>query len=136
MKTKLWAILHDGTFDGDSAFFCPDDKIAYKDGETLRDIKKRFLDFKRKELKATVEDKDELAEIAEDYDAKGAWIVDNNTIKLLESIWDAADPCDDSGTYITNRIAKRMACILSVKKFGKEARIEGWRASRRRNEDG
>lgn len=117
-RERYWAILHDGTFDGDSAFFCPDDKVPYK-GETFKDIQKRFLDLKRKEYKDRNNEFEITAEIAEDYNAEGAWIVDNNTLKLLEKIWDAADPHNDSATYTTNRIAKKMAHILSTKKFGK-----------------
>lgn len=30
---KKFAIVHDGTFDGDSSFYCPSDKVEYQEGQ-------------------------------------------------------------------------------------------------------
>jgi len=42
MTTKLFAMVHDGTFDGDSAFYCPGSEVPFIDGMTLEDVRKAY----------------------------------------------------------------------------------------------
>jgi hypothetical protein len=124
-KQKLFAIFHDGTFDGDSAFYCPDDSMPYS-GENLRDLKKKFHEKKLKEdwpelSKADKESRDSaMQDIKEDWPIDGAWIVDTKTIKAIQAIWDEVDPGNDSATYACNRAAKAVANALAIKKLGKK----------------
>lgn len=38
--SKLFAIVHDGTFDGDSSFHCPGEEVPYKEGQSWSEVKK------------------------------------------------------------------------------------------------
>ena len=46
--------------------------------------------------------------------------VDEETLKVLEALWDAADPVNDSGSYAANRTAKGMAKQMAIKALGKK----------------
>ncbi len=115
--TKLTAILHDGTFDGDSAFYCPDHtgNDKYKKGTTLNQLSKKFWKIMVKELVSEEED------VQKDYPVKGAWIVDEKGMKVISVIWES-DPGNDSATYACNRAAKRVAQIVAIKCLGKKAK--------------
>jgi hypothetical protein len=130
---KLFALIHDGTLDGDSTFYAGAEKIEYKLGQNIHEIIKNFLNAevaKRcKDLEAEepvgpldpVETRLIVDEVTDQYkDAKGAWIVDEETILAIEALWDAADPSNDSASYAANRAAKGMAHRLAFKRLGRK----------------
>lgn len=128
VKNKLFAIFHDGTFDGDSAFYCPDDRIPYH-GETMKELRKQFHEKKLKEdwpelAKAVGESrKTAEEEVRETWPIEGAWIVDQKTINVAQAIWDEVDPHGDSTSYACNRAAKAVVNHLAIKRLGKKPKV-------------
>jgi len=125
-KPKLFAIVHDGTFDGNSVFYCPDNKVEYKKGLTILDVKKDFL-----HKMVIDEGGDPLAngeltpaevvligdQVTDTYQVEGAWIVDEDGLKILEKIWDAMGPGADLDA---NHCTKVIAHMLAIKTLGKK----------------
>ena len=125
-KPKLFAIIHDETFDGDSIFCCPSDRVEFTEGLTILNIKKAFIDkmileeggepLEKGEL-TTVEVRNISDQVLETYDVKGAWIVDEDTLRILEQIWDATKSGAD---HQTNHCAKKIVHMLAIKMLGKK----------------
>jgi len=68
-QQELYAIPHDGTLSGDSPFYPPEHSMSYFPGMTVDDIKKN----------------PSLGEDSDDRDmVKGAWIVDQKTMRWLK----------------------------------------------------
>lgn len=110
MKTKLFAIPHDGTLDGDSQFCPPEYKVPYTAGMNLIKLRKAVINhpevgwsgkpiYNREELELTTE-----------Y-IKGAWVVDSNVIDVLNA---TSPTCGD-----VNRAKKEMLNVLAKKFIGK-----------------
>lgn len=126
MKKKLYAVFHDGTFDGDNAFYAPNGPEVPSADVTIAQIKKLHLEQERarmeKEAGNTEEDvQQSLKEIkTEDHPkVKGVWIIDERTKKAAEAIWDVIDPGNDSSTYACNRAAKAVVDAQAIKRIGK-----------------
>jgi len=124
-KTKLYAIFHDGSFDGDSGIYCPDDRLPYN-GENMRDLRKKFYEKKLKEdwpnlARADKESRNAaMQDIKDQWMIDGAWVVDANAVKAIQAIWDGIQPWGDHSSYICNRAAKVVANALAIKKLGKK----------------
>ena len=114
-KDKLWAILHDGTFQGDSGFSCPGSCVEYKKGQTLKQLSQIYWDYLVKTDGYCEED------IKEDFPIKGAWILTNEHKNIVELVWEC-DPRGDSVVYQCNHTAKKMAANLAIKHLGKRAK--------------
>jgi hypothetical protein len=125
---KLFALAHDCTLDGDSAFYAPDDRIEFKEGQTIRDVR---LALHERRVKLDTGDekispallRDIIDETNETYtnEIKGAWVVTEDTIELLKEIWEAIDPGNDSATYRANHLCKHMAKKFAIKTLGRKA---------------
>jgi len=119
-KEKLFAIVHDGTFEGDSNYQCPGEKIPYKDGQTWNEIKEAFLKQRMKD-----EGYDDVAEFIEEfgYDKiAGAWVVTEKQFEMIELVWES-DPGCDSAVYTCNYTAKCMAEKACVAYLGKKPKM-------------
>lgn len=119
LKTKLFAILHDGTMDGD----CAGDPKNMFDVTYRPDIRMdevidmyRAKRFKENEGEWFEEDEDELT------DLKGGWIVNESTVDLMEAVADAVDPGNDSSVYSLQRALKAIARKLSIHNFGEDVK--------------
>lgn len=125
IKNKLFAIFHDGTFDGDNAFFCPDNRIPYH-GETMKALRYKFHEMMLKEdwpeLAKADDESRAVAEqqVRDEWPIEGAWIVDQKTINVAQAIWDAIEPGGDHTTYACNRAAKAVVSQLAIKRLGKK----------------
>ena len=109
-EPKLYAILHDGTLEGDNLFYVsPESAIPYEEGITLKQLADKALE---KEIIFEEEDKQYVA---------GAWIVDEKTLDAIEAVWQGLEG-GDRETYTTNRSAKNIAAKLAVKTLGKRAK--------------
>lgn len=123
-EPKLFAILHDGHFSGDSSFYFPSYAIAYEAGTSLDTLKQRHLDLIKKQEEEYKSSENEIREQLEYWggvlkeEVVGAVIVDERAIKAMNAIWEA-DPGSDSATYTCNRAAKRVAWELKVFTIGK-----------------
>ena len=130
-EPKLFAIVHDGTFDGDSGFWVDSDRIKYKEGQGIRDVRAAYhahrikLDVEsQKDLSPEVM-RDACDEINETYTSqiKGAWIVDEDGLKVINAVLDAhGPPGGDHAAYRMNRSAKALANALAIKRLGKKAK--------------
>ncbi len=109
-QPKLFAILHDGTTEGDNQFSFPSKPLRYKKGMSVDDLVKSYL--------ANEEDKEYANEMMEEV--AGAVIVTPQTIKKMEMIWDVFDPGCDSAVYKCNNACKRLALQEAVKHLGKK----------------
>lgn len=124
-KRKLFALLHDGTFDGDSTFYFPDNPIPYSGEKTLAPLKKAHRVVVKARLLGlgyTPEGAD--LEIEDDHDLKavrGAVVVTEDVIKAMSAVWES-NPGNDSAVYSCNRAAKRIAWSLKRSFIGKEMR--------------
>jgi hypothetical protein len=128
-KPKLFAIVHDGSFDGDNTFYCPDDRVEFKEGQNIRDIRQAYHE---KRVKADVGDQtltpEEVREVTdmvnEDYTSqiKGAWIVDEDGLKAIEGLYEHITPGNDSACYALNRAAKSLAHSLALRYPGRKPR--------------
>jgi hypothetical protein len=115
LKAKLYVVPHDGTFDGDSCFYCPVRTFPYKQGMTLDDIKKLYFKLVTKdEKKNPFYEEKEFWEEAQAI--KGAWVLDEKGMRACNAIWDS-DPGNDSAVYACNRAAKRVAAEICVKEI-------------------
>jgi hypothetical protein len=97
--SKLYAVPHDGTMNGDSSYyttFIPMPKPG--DGRSLRQV---IID-------GLVKDTDE--ELRTEYESSldGAWIVDENVKKAVDAMYGDLDFCNDSMSYTLNRAAKNI----------------------------
>ena len=124
---KLYAIVHDGSFDGDNTFCCPSDRVEFTEGQTLQEVQQAYH---IKRLAEEVEDPkkispEKLREISdclkEDYtdEIKGAWIITAEGLKIIEGMHDVAGGIgNDSACYMLNRAAKGVASMLATKTLG------------------
>lgn len=122
--SKLFAIVHDGTFDGDSSFHCPGEEVPYKEGQSWSEVKKTFLQQRMKEWGGNINDAAEFAEFIEEFgyeNAAGAWIVTENQLETIRLVWESY-PNRDSETYMCNQIAKLIANKICTKHIGKTPR--------------
>ena len=122
----LFAILHDGTFHGDSAIYFPGDHVPFEAGMTLEAVKAAFMKSKVDQMKKLgVLDEDVKAEvenILEGFsDIRGAVIVSGKVIEAMDAIWES-DPGNDSAVYACNRASKRVAWTLRESHLGEEMR--------------
>ena len=123
-KAQLFALAHDGFFDGDNSFYFPSYPIPYVDGMTLNDVKKGHLKLHEDEMRRDGASqgsiKAELECIKEDTIGliKGAVVVDGKTIKAMSAIWES-EPGNDSAVYGCNRSAKRVAWTMRKRVIGK-----------------
>lgn len=112
MARKLFAVVNDGTFDGDSAYYCPGNQIPYRQGMSLKQV----VEIYRKMLEAGDPGDPEFNEELVDG-VTGAWVVDAKSLKILEIVWDS-NPGNDSAVYNCNYIAKCIAARLAIKTLG------------------
>lgn len=119
---ELVALMHDGTFEGDSGFNVPGSEIPYKEGDTLKELTRRFYNKLAKE-DGYEEDSEEGIEYAKEMTGavKGAWIVTKDQLDTISLVWES-DPGNDSAVYMCNHTAKKMAHHLCVKHLGKKAK--------------
>ncbi len=123
-EPKLFALVHDGTFDGDSLFYFPSHPVPYKAGMPLEEIKeghfKVVADTMRKYGSTEKEIAIDMIDYREDHieDIKGAIIVPESAVKAMDAVW-KADPCNDSATYGCNRAAKHVGWELKLFTIGK-----------------
>lgn len=125
---KLIAILHDGYFDGDSSFYVATktecNVLKYKN-ETFEQLRIKYIKRVLKAEKVTLDinDKAALQEFFDNYgydDPKGAWIIDEKGVELLDVVTDV-DCGSDGATYQANRTAKRVAQHIAVQCLGQLA---------------
>ena len=122
----LFAILHDGTFHGDSAFYFPGETIPFEVGMTLEAVKAAYIKGHVERLKKDgIPDEDlkgEIECVMEDLaDVKGAVVVNEKVVTAMEAIWES-DPGNDSAVYACNRASKRVAWTLKESHLGEEMR--------------
>lgn len=124
-QSKLFALIHDGYFDGDSEFYFPDNAVPYSAGMTIGQLKEAYIVVLRERLKGFGYHQQEIDAEVQDVrecvfeNIKGAVVVDEKVIKALKAIWES-DPGSDSGVYGCNRSAKRVAWCLKQSFIGKE----------------
>ena len=109
------AILHDGTFDGDSAFYAgteehaPSGVFVYN-GENLGDLKQKMFE--------SIKDVDEGAKELVDT-VVGAWILDEKGIRKMEKLDAGLGYAEcDSACYSNNRTRKIVASVLAEETLG------------------
>jgi hypothetical protein len=111
---KLFAILHDGSMNGD----CSGDVMDYfpvtEVTVTLKDLKAMSRDQMIIAGYDSAEIKDELKEM------KGAWIIEESTTELMSAVVEAVDPGCDSTAYACNRALKAIARKLAIASVGKK----------------
>jgi len=119
---ELLAIVHDGTFEGDSNYYCPGSEVPYKNGQTWNEIKEAFL---KQKMKDDGWDSDDMAGFIEEfgYDKiAGAWIVTKAQFEMIELVWES-DPGNDSAVYACNYTAKCMADKSCITYLGKKPKM-------------
>lgn len=112
------AILHDGSFDGDSQFYAggsvsPTGGIFAYNGQSLEELKEEYR------AALTEDGWDDEEGIAEMVNAvQGAWVLNAAGAQTLNDMIDSAGEIgNDSATYRLNRQAKTMAARLAVKQL-------------------
>ena len=135
--SKMYAIPHDGTMDGNSIFIVPGVKIPYHGREDIADMRVKFVLANLAERKRESKENEKYEwhkpitdaqwqEFNEDQmqDAskiEGFWIVEEETLDLLQCIWEV-DTDSAYGSDIINACAKRLAHCMSVEILGSEPR--------------
>lgn len=122
--SKLFAIVHDGTFEGDSNYHCPREEVPYKEGQSWDEIKEAFLQQEMKKWGGNINDAAELAEFIEEFgyqDITGAWVITEKQLEIISLVWES-DPGCDSAVYRCNYIAKCIADKACIKHLGKKPR--------------
>lgn len=113
---KIFAILHDGTMNGD----CAGDPLEMYEVTNTPDITfKGVLDLCRAQLEKETFDEDDIEEFVKDL--KGAWIIDDNTAHLMKEVAKVASASDDGSTYTLQRALKAIARRQAVRSIGKKA---------------
>jgi len=120
---KLYAIVDDGSMDGDSAYYCPGSHVPYREGMTLAEIRETWHEANVKDLYGTDDkssiDPEDLAYTREDADAIAvAWVVTEKQLEQLGNGW--PDVGNDSATYAANRTMKTMAAAMALKTITEE----------------
>lgn len=109
MEGKLVAVLHDNTIEGDSEFYAPSlmSALRVKPDAALNEI--IHLEIERETSGDDYDDDDrkEYSELM--YNAKGAWLISEDTLRLIDEIWNELPIGSDGATYRTNAICKIIA---------------------------
>jgi hypothetical protein len=115
---KLFVMPHDGTWDGESAFYYPDSALPYKHGMTLEDVRTAYVKQQLGDNKQNpfCDPTDYVQQEAAEM--KGAWILTQATMDILHEIVEAADPGSDGAVYRCNTICKRVSQRLAVRVLG------------------
>ena len=112
---KLFVIPYGADkFEGDSAFYCPEPYFNYKEGMTLEDVRKEWVEMTAQGCGKSEREGIELTS----KDIVGAWVVDQKTINASGAVWNS-DPGNDSAVYHCNSAAKEVVdeiCVKEIKK--------------------
>jgi hypothetical protein len=109
------AVFHDGTLDGDNAFYAPNDYVEYN-GESFAALVDKFYAKKLEEDEGL-----SCEEMKDMWDPKGAWIITVEQRDLINFVWES-DPGNDGAVYMCNHIAKSMCNAACELHLGEEAK--------------
>ena len=117
MARKLYAIVHDGTFDGDSLYYCPNCQVPYTKGMTIDNIRQAYLKQIEEAEKGNPFTYSHDEWVNETNKIRGAWILDSRGLAACEAVWDS-EPGNDSATYNCNTSAKHVADSMCIRIIG------------------
>jgi hypothetical protein len=123
----LVAIVHNGTFEGDSNYHVPGTEIEYIEGMSWEKVAETYLKKRMEEENCQDMDVSEFIEEFGYEDMCGAWILTKDQLELISLVWES-DPGNDSAVYRCNYTAKCMADKACVKHLGKKPKVSkgGW----------
>lgn len=112
-----FAVLHDGTMDGDNPFHPLVDVVnVTMIGDGNGNTFERILGLYGEMLDDACWDAESITEQLQE--AKGAWIITEETVDLMKEVAEAVDPGGDSDEYALTRALKAIARKMAVHTVG------------------